>query len=168
MTARILAIAAYIASIVAANWLTVTYGLVPIGFGLLVTAGTFAAGIALIARDAVQTTSGRIVTITAILAGAALSWFLSAPFIALASALAFLVSEAVDYGVFTRIRERSLPRAVVLSSVIAAPVDTVLFLWLAGFPVTFAAVLGQFLVKTALALIVALWLASRERRALAA
>lgn len=165
---RAAAIAAYIGTIVAANWLTVTYGLVPIGFGLLVTAGTFAAGAALIARDWVQTTSGRAVTIAAILAGAALSYFLADPFIAIASGLAFLVSEFIDYGVFTRIRERSLPRAVLVSSVVAAPVDTVLFLWLAGFPLTWQAVLGQFLVKSALALIVALLLASRERAAVAA
>ncbi len=165
MTTRLLAIAAYIGTIVAANWLTVTYGLVPIGFGLLVTAGTFAAGAALIARDWVQTTSGRVVTIGAILAGAALSYFLAAPFIAIASGLAFLVSEFVDFAVFTRIRERSLARAVLVSSVVAAPVDTVLFLWLAGFGVTWQAVLGQFLVKTALALVVALFLAWRGREA---
>ena len=44
---RYIALATYIASIVAANWMTTTFGLVPIGFGLLVTAGTFAAGFAL-------------------------------------------------------------------------------------------------------------------------
>ena len=45
---------AYAASIVAANYLTAHYGLVPAGFGLLVTAGTYAAGFALLARDFVQ------------------------------------------------------------------------------------------------------------------
>lgn len=163
---RVLALAAYIGSIVAANWMTVTFGLVPIGFGLLVTAGTFAAGVALLARDWVQTTSGRLVAVGAIVVGAALSYFIADPFIALASGLAFLVSELVDLGVFTRLRERSLPGAVLLSSVVAAPVDTVLFLWLAGFGVTWQAVLGQFIVKTGLALAVALILASRQRQGL--
>jgi uncharacterized PurR-regulated membrane protein YhhQ (DUF165 family) len=121
----------------------------------MVTAGTFAAGAALIARDWVQTGNGRLITVAAILAGAGLSWWLSTPAIALASGIAFLVSELVDMGVFTPLRDRSLPTAVILSSVVSAPVDTVLFLHLAGFGVTWQAVLGQFLVKTALALLVA-------------
>lgn len=152
---RSIALAAYIATIVIANWLTATYGLVAIGFGLAVTAGTFAAGFALIARDWVQTTSPGWVVPAAILVGAALSAVTSNPALAVASGIAFLVSEVVDWGVFTPLRDRTMPGAVVLSSVVAAPVDTVLFLYLAGFPVTVSAVLGQFIVKTALALIVA-------------
>lgn len=162
--ARILALTAYIASIVAANWLTATFGLVPVGFGLLVTAGTFAAGIALVARDGVQQTSGKRWVIGAILVGAALSYFTSSPALAIASGLAFLVSELVDLGVFTPLRDRSLATAVLLSSVVSAPVDTVLFLRIAGFPLTWQAVLGQFLVKTAIAAIVAGWIVVRERR----
>ena len=64
--AAALAIAGYVASIVAANWMTSTLGLVPIGFGLLVTAGTFAAGAALVLRDAVQQTTGKRTVIAAI------------------------------------------------------------------------------------------------------
>ena len=45
------AAAAYLLTVVAANWLTDRYGLVPVGFGLLVTAGTFAAGLSLVCRD---------------------------------------------------------------------------------------------------------------------
>lgn len=161
---RIAALAAYIAAIVAANWMTTTFGLVPIGFGLLVTAGTFAAGFALIARDWVQATSGRWWTVGAILVGAALSYLTSDPFIAIASGVAFLASELVDMAVFTPLRDRSLPGAVLASSVVSAPVDTVLFLSIAGFGVTWQAVLGQFIVKTGLALAVALFLAARARR----
>jgi queuosine precursor transporter len=164
---RALALTAYIGSIVAANWLTATFGLVPIGFGLLVTAGTFAAGIALVARDWVQTTSGKALVFVAILAGAALSYFTSSPALALASGLAFLVSELVDLGVFSPLRDRSLPAAVLVSSIVSAPVDTVLFLWIAGFPLTWQAVLGQFLVKTAIAGLVALALVVRDREAVA-
>jgi queuosine precursor transporter len=165
---RTLALAAYIGSIVLANWLTVTYGLVPIGFGLLVTAGTFAAGFALVARDWVQTTAGRVLLFAAILVGAAISYFTSSPALALASGLAFLVSELVDTGVFTPLRGKSLPKAVLLSSIVSAPVDTVLFLWIAGFPLTWQAVLGQFIVKTAIAAVVALGLSLRARQVAAA
>ena len=162
-TGRVTALACYIATIILANWMTSRFGLVPVGFSLMVTAGTFAAGFALIARDWVQVTSGRRIVLAAILAGALLSALTSSRQIALASGIAFLVSELVDLGVFTPLRPRSLPLAVLLSSVVSAPVDTVLFLWLAGFGVTWQAVAGQFLVKTVLALIVALWLSWRRR-----
>lgn len=160
--------AAYIAVIVAANWMTAAFGLVPIGFGLAVTAGTFAAGAALIVRDGLQLQVGRVWMLAAIAAGALVSVVTSTPAIALASGVAFMVSELVDWGVFTPLRPRSLPGAVVVSSIVSAPVDTVLFLQIAGFGVTWQAVLGQFLVKTGMALLVAAGLAWSERRAVTA
>lgn len=150
----------YILCIVAANWATNRFGLIPF-FGLAVTAGTFFAGAALVLRDGVQTALGKKAVIVAILIGAALSYFTSSEMLALASGLAFLVSEGVDFAVFTPLRAKYLPMAVLLSSVVAAPVDTVLFLYLAGFGVTWEAVLGQFLVKTLLAAAVA-WRLARS------
>lgn len=156
-------LSAYITSIVLANWMTSTLGLVPIGFGLAVTAGTLAAGAALVLRDGVQVSTGKRWSLFAIVAGAGLSYVTSDPFVALASGIAFLASELVDFGVFTPLRRRSLPAAVLVSSVVSAPVDTVLFLHIAGFAVTWEAVVGQFIVKTALALAVAGVLAWRRR-----
>lgn len=153
------ALVAYIGSIVAANWATSTFGLVPIGFGLAVTAGTFAAGAALVLRDWVQTAGGRWWVAAAIGVGVVVSYVLAEPRIAFASAAAFAGSELVDWGVFTPIRRSSLARAVLLSSVVSAPADTVLFLWLAGFGVSWEAVIAQFVVKTCLAAVAAvvLW-----------
>lgn len=156
-------LAAYVLTIVAANWMTVTFGLVPIGFGLAVTAGTFAAGAALLLRDAVQVTLGKVVSLAAIAVGVAVSYVVADPMIAVASALAFAASELVDFAVFTPMRARSLARAVLVSSVVSAPVDTVLFLHIAGFGVTWQAVLGQFIVKTGMALLAAMWLVRRSR-----
>lgn len=155
--------AAYIGTIIAANWLTATFGLVPIGFGLAVTAGTFAAGAALLVRDGLQMRTTRAWLLACILSGAALSAFTATPAIAAASGVAFLVSELVDWAIFTPLRSRSLPGAVLASSVASAPVDTVLFLAVAGFGVTWPAVLGQFIVKTGMALVVALVLSRRAR-----
>lgn len=162
-TAAILSLVGYIGVIVAANWLTATFGLVSF-IGLTVTAGTFAAGLALIFRDAVQVELGKATVIAAIIGGALISAWTSTPAIALASGIAFLVSELVDFGVFTPLRNRSLPGAVLASSVVAAPIDTVLFLHIAGFGATWEAVWGQFVIKTLLALIVAAVLAYRERK----
>jgi uncharacterized PurR-regulated membrane protein YhhQ (DUF165 family) len=150
-----IALVAYVTSIVLANVATSYFGLVPIGFGLVVSAGSFAAGAALVLRDGVQVFGDRRYVFGAILIGAVLSFVMASPGIAFASCIAFLVSELVDWGVFTPIRRKSLARAVVISSVVSAPVDTVLFLYLAGFGVTWQAVLGQFLVKTLMALIAA-------------
>ena len=157
--------AAFLATAVAANIATDRLGLVPIGFGLAVTAGTFAAGAALIARDWVQQTTPRWWAVPALIAVAALLTALTAsPALAVASGLAFLAAELVDWAVFTPMRRRTLAGAVLASSVVAAPVDTVLFLHLAGFPVTVEAVAGQLLVKTGMAAIAAVWLARRASR----
>lgn len=150
---RTLAAGAFLAVIVLANWLTTTQGLVPIGLGLLATAGTFAAGFALVARDVVQEAGGRALTVALILAGAVLSAMLGDGRIALASGVAFLLGELVDMGVYTPLRERSWVAAVVASSVVAAPVDTALFLSLAGFPLTWPGVAGQWLVKVGVCLV---------------
>jgi len=156
-------VAAYIGSIVIANWATSTFGLVPAGFGLLVTAGTYAAAAALILRDGVQVYLGKLAVVASIAAGIALSYLLADPFIAVASAVAFAASEVVDWGVFSKVRGRSIALAVLASSIVAAPVDTVLFLWIAGFDLTFEAVAGQVIVKTAMALIAAAVIAVRAR-----
>lgn len=156
--------AAFAGMVVAANWMTATFGLVPIGLGLAVTAGTFAAGGVLIVRDALQIAASRWWIIAAIAIGVLLSVVMSAPSIALASGLAFAASELVDWGVFSRLRHRSLALAVAVSSLVAAPVDTVLFLAVAGFGVTPQAVLGQLIVKTGMALVVAAFLQFRHTR----
>lgn len=155
-------LATYMFSIVAANWLTSTFGLMPIGFGLSVTAGTLAAGFALVARDGVQISCGKRLAVAAIIVGTLLSVVTSTPAIALASGIAFLVSEFVDLAVFTPLRQHTLSGAVLVSSVVSAPVDTVLFLSIAGFGVTWQAVVGQFIVKTAIALVAATVIARRS------
>lgn len=160
------AVSAYIGSIVAANALTTWLGLIQLWpTGLMVTAGTFAAAAALILRDAVNETGGWRWVVVAIAAGIVVSYAVADPMIAVASAVAFAGSELVDWAVFTPVRRRSLARAVLASSVVSAPVDTVLFLGIAfGWgAVTWQAVLGQFLVKTAMAALAALIIARRQR-----
>ena len=160
-----LSILAFAASIVAANYLTSEYGLVPGGFGLLVTAGTYAAGFALLARDFVHRYGGVRWALAAVLAGSVASWFLASPGIAVASTVAFLGAELIDLLVFTPLRERKgfIPAALV-SNIASAPTDTILFLWIAGFGVTAEAVGGQFIGKVLWATLIPLaiyWIARR-------
>ena len=78
-----------------------------------------------------------------------------------ASATAFVLSELADLLVYQPLRRRGFVRAVIASNAVGAPVDTILFLALAGFPI-WAAVPGQLLAKaTATAIPVAVVLAAR-------
>jgi hypothetical protein len=129
-TLGIVALAAFIGTIVMANFLTEHFGFVSVGFGLTATAGTYAAGMALGLRDAVHEALGRVTVVLAIVAGAGLTWFIS-PAFAVASGTAFLVSELCDFGVYAPLRERNVYGAVLASNVVGAVVDTVLFLGLA-------------------------------------
>lgn len=142
------ALTGYVGAIAAANWLTARYGMVPVGLGLAVTAGTFAAGAALLLRDTVQDTLGRRWVLAGITAGAALTWATS-PALAVASTAAFLAAELADMGVYTPLRSRGWARAVLASNTVGAIVDTLLFLLLAGFPITAATVGGQLVGKLA-------------------
>lgn len=137
----------YAGAVVAANVLTSHYGLVPVLPGLVTTAGTYAAGAALLLRDGVQETAGRWAVVAAIAVGGLVSWATSTPALALASAAAFLLAEGVDMAVYTPLRERGWARAVLVSNVVGAVVDTLLFLTLAGFPLTASVIGGQLVGK---------------------
>lgn len=121
---------AYIAVIFLANWAIQTFHLVPVGFGLMAPAGVYFAGLAFTLRDLVQDRLGRNWTIGAILAGAALSYLIEPKF-ALASAAAFLVSEFLDFAIYTPLRKRNWLTAVTLSNLAGLTADSALFLWLA-------------------------------------
>lgn len=141
--------AAYVGSIFLANYLTQHYQQIPAWFGLLVPAGTYSAGLALGLRDALQDQTGVRWVLAAIGVGTVASWWVS-PALAVASASAFLVSELVDLGVYTPLRNRGRQlTAIALSNTIGAAVDTVIFLSLAGFGLTWASIGGQMLVKAA-------------------
>jgi uncharacterized PurR-regulated membrane protein YhhQ (DUF165 family) len=127
---RHLPLLAYIGTILGANWAISSFGLVPVGFGLLAPAGVYFAGLAFTFRDLTQDTLGRWWTAGGILVGAALSALLS-PQLALASGVAFLVSEGLDFAVYTPLRRRHWLGAVALSNTVGLVVDSVLFLSLA-------------------------------------
>lgn len=160
--------AGFLACILAANYTTTHYGMVPVGFGLIATAGTYFAGLTFVLRDSLQDAAGKRAVVALIVAGALLSYLVADPFIALASGVAFLVSELVDFGIYTPLRRKGYVRAAITSNITGAFVDTVLFLWIAGFPI-WAALPGQMVGKAAItALVVALVAAYRVRRVVTA
>jgi hypothetical protein len=126
---KYLLVLAYIATIFAANWAIQTFGIVPVGFGLLAPAGVYFVGLAFPLRDGIQRTMGRRWSIAAILAGTVLSYAVS-PRFAIASGVTFLVSETCDMLVYTPLSKR-FTLAVVASSLASLVVDSILFLTLA-------------------------------------
>lgn len=128
--AGVLALAAYIGTIVAANWAVRRFGLVGVGFGLRAPAAVYFVGLAFTFRDLVQNILGRAVSLVAIVAGAAVSAAVS-PALALASGLAFLTSELVDFSVYTPLLRRGWLLALVPANLAGCVVDSVVFLSIA-------------------------------------
>lgn len=127
-------------TIPAANWMIGNVGstcipkgpcLLPVAPGLMAPSGVLMIGIALVLRDLVQRRLGVEYGIAAIVAGAALSAGFAPPSLVIASAAAFLLSELVDFAVYTPLARRRLVLAVVASSMVGLVVDSFVFLWLA-------------------------------------
>lgn len=130
----------YIATIPVANWFIHHVGtvcvpngpcLIPVGPGIMAPSGVLFIGLALLLRDLVQRRYGARWSLVCIGVGTGLSFLIAPPALAIASGLAFLVSELVDFSVYTPLARRHLMLAVALSCVAGAVVDSALFLWLA-------------------------------------
>jgi uncharacterized PurR-regulated membrane protein YhhQ (DUF165 family) len=156
--ATAVALGVFTGGALATNWLTTRYGLISVGFGLTATAGSFPAGIVLLARDWVHDLTGRTTVLACIVVGALASAATTNPRLALASAVAFTLSETVDLLVYTPLRRQGRLRAALASNLVGAPVDTLVFLTLAGLPV-WAAMPGQLTAKTTATLLplTAIW-----------
>lgn len=156
-------IAAYIATIFAANWAIQTFGVVPVGFGLMAPAGVYFVGLAFTFRDLAHESVARRWILAAIVIGAGLSAIVSPQF-ALASGAAFLLSELADFAVYTPLRQRGWLSAVAVSNAVGLVVDSALFLWLAFGSLEFLP--GQIVGKTWMTIlaIAVLWMYRRQRR----
>lgn len=135
-----LLIAAFAATIPAANWLIGNAGticldpgpcLVPVGFGLHAPSGVLMIGAALVLRDLIQEAGGLRAALVAIALGAALSWLVAPAALVVASVAAFLLAELADLAVYTPLRRRQLGVAVLASGIVGAVIDSAVFLWLA-------------------------------------
>lgn len=160
--AGLLALVGYIATIFGANVAISTFGFVPVGFGLMAPAGVYFAGLAFTLRDLVHEMLGARWALLAIALGAGLSALVSPQF-ALASGVAFGLSELADLLVYAPLRHRHWLGAVLASNVVGFAADSALFLWLAFGSLDFLG--GQLVGKAWMALgAVALLWAWRQRR----
>ena len=125
-------VALYLLSIVAGVFAIDTFGIVSIPGGFMAPAAVYVIGVTLVLRDIVHEAVGRRGALLAIVAGAGLSAIFS-PALALASGLAFLISETLDMLVYEQVRDRFSSRVagMTVSNVVSIPVDSVIFLFLA-------------------------------------
>lgn len=131
MRLAILSALLFVGTVFAANWAITKYGFVPVGFGLEAPAGVYFAGLAFCLRDTTQRLGGRRLVVSAIVIGAAASYLVADGRIALASGVAFLVSELADFAVYTPLADRTFIGGFVTSNIVGAVVDSALFLWIA-------------------------------------
>lgn len=131
---------AFLLTIPAANWLIQHIGmvcvpdgpcLVPVAPKLMAPSGVLMIGLALVLRDALHEQFGARWVLSLIVLGAVISMLIAPPWLALASGAAFLLSELMDFGVYTPLRRRQLALAVLASGAMGAMVDSAVFLWLA-------------------------------------
>jgi len=124
--------AAYIASI----WLAVVaidrFGVVEIVPGIMAPAAVYVVGVTLVIRDFLQDAlRSRMAMIALIVAGSLVSALVN-PKLAVASGVAFLIAETLDYLVYTPLRERDGRLVgIAVSNAVSIPVDSLIFLSLA-------------------------------------
>ena len=154
----------YFGLVMLANWLASRY-VVSVGFGRVAPAGVFCIGGVLVLRDWLQQLRGLLWTMPLVYAAGLASWtvgdvagWTSLEKIAVASVVAFTVSETVEAVVFTPLRRRNLTLGVALSATVGNALDSWLFLQLAFGSQAFF--VGQFIGKSemiALGTVLTLW-----------
>lgn len=116
---------AYVATIVLVN---IGFSYIP---PVMTPLGLFApmailVGAIFVLRDFAQRDAGHWILL-AMLIGAGLSYAMASPYVAIASAVAFAVSELVDWSIYT-ITKKPFHERILWSSVISTPIDTAVFL----------------------------------------
>jgi len=136
----------YVSSIAFINWLFVVIPPVPVpAFNTVFPPVMLVVGFVFVFRDFCQRAIGHHV-LFAMLAGGVVSYFMSAPAVAIASVAAFSISESVDWLVYTFTR-KPLSQRILYSSLISVPIDTVVFLKLVDlfdFAGSFLVILAKF------------------------
>jgi len=120
----------YILSIVLVNIGFVFIAPIPL-LGEMFPPMSLVVGAIFILRDFAQREIGHRV-LGAMAVGAILSYFMADPFIAIASVVAFFISEIVDWAVYTYTK-KPLGQRILLSSAIGTPIDSAVFLLILGF-----------------------------------
>ena len=121
----------YISGIVVANIGFTYLPMIPLPGGEMFAPMSLLVGFIFVLRDFAQKKIGHKV-IGAMAVGAILSYLLADPFVAFASVVAFVISEMVDWAVYT-FTNKPLRQRILYSSAIGTPVDSAVFMVMLGF-----------------------------------
>ena len=121
----------YIGGIVVANIGFTYLPMIPLPGGEMFAPMSLLVGFIFVLRDFAQKKIGHKV-IGAMAVGAILSYLLADPFVAFASVVAFVISEMVDWAVYT-FTNKPLRQRILYSSAIGTPVDSAVFMVMLGF-----------------------------------
>jgi uncharacterized PurR-regulated membrane protein YhhQ (DUF165 family) len=153
---KYLPVVGYVGSILLANWLIATFQPIVVWPWpeLRAPAGVLAAGFVFSFRNLTQETLGRQFSVLAIFVGAVLSWIITADVhlggplgLAFASGGASLLSELLDYAVYTPMRRRGWVRAMLASDLAGQVFDSIVFLSTAFGPAGLVFLAGQIVGK---------------------
>lgn len=122
--------ALYVVLIVAVNWMFTAIAPWPTPLGDLYLAN-IVVGFVFVLRDYAQREVGHNVLFATAAAGV-LTWFMVDPAIAVASITAFILAEMADWAIYS-FTKRPLSQRILYSSLIAVPLDTLAFQYLAGY-----------------------------------
>ena len=122
--------AIYIVLIVLVNWGFTVTPLIPLPTGDMFPPMSLVVGFVFVSRDFAQREIGHSV-IVAMLVGAVLSYFMADPYVALASLVAFSISEGADWAIYTWTKKPFAQR-ILLSSIASTPIDSAVFLAMIG------------------------------------
>lgn len=153
-------VALYIASIVAVNWMFTAIAPWATPLGDLYLAN-IVVGFVFVLRDYAQRQVGHAVLVATALAGL-ITYFMVDPAIAIASITAFFLAEMADWAIYSFTR-RPIHERILISSIIAVPLDTLAFQYLAGY-LTPAAFTTEVASKALGVIIVWYLLRARDRR----
>lgn len=121
---------AYVAAIVLCNAGFVHIPLLTLPGGEKWPPMSLLVGFVFVLRDLAQRDIGHRIW-WAMLAGVALSYWMASPKVALASAVAFLIAESVDWAVYT-FSKLTMQERILWSSIVATPIDSIVFLAMIG------------------------------------
>ncbi len=120
----------YIALIVFVNWLFTVVDLVDLPTGEKWPPASLVVGLIFVARDFAQREIGHRVIVAMLIAGV-LSYYMASPYVAMASVTAFLISEFADWAIYSY-TGRPFAQRVLISSIVATPIDSAVFLYMLG------------------------------------
>jgi len=120
----------YLASIVAVNFAFSYLPMIQLPLDQAIPAGTLLVGFIFVLRDYAQREIGFRIYL-AMLLGVIVSYVMADPFVAVASAVAFGVSELVDALIFT-VTKKPMRERILISSAASTPIDSAIFLLMIG------------------------------------